>query len=120
IPKQLKSYTITPVLKSKKDPLQLENYRPVSVQNNILKIFEKLLLNNLESFVCSNKLIPSSQYGFSKVVSISFQIIDLIDFICTARNDPHCLALDMIFVDFSDAYLTPTNSNITKVNIREF
>ncbi|RWR98577.1 RNA-directed DNA polymerase from mobile element jockey-like protein, partial [Dinothrombium tinctorium] len=69
IPKQLKSYTITPVLKSKKDPLHLENYRPVSVQN-ILKIFEKLLLNNLESFVCSNKLIPSSQYGFSKGVSI--------------------------------------------------
>ena len=55
-PDNLKLADITPVFK-KKDPLNKENYRPVSVLPSISKIFEKLMQKQINDYM-SNFLSP--------------------------------------------------------------
>ena len=49
-PDNLKLADITPVFK-KKDPLNKENYRPVSVLPSISKIFEKLMQKQINDYI---------------------------------------------------------------------
>ena len=55
-PDNLKLVDITPVFK-KKDPLNKENYRPVSVLPNISKIFKKLMQKQINVYI-NNFLSP--------------------------------------------------------------
>ena len=43
-PTKLKIAKVNPIFKNKGDPLQFENYRPISLLSNINKIFEKLVI----------------------------------------------------------------------------
>jgi hypothetical protein len=83
----------------------LNSYRGVSVIHNILKIFEKLLLNNLLSFLNKEKIIPSNQYGFTKNSGTEKQ---LIDFIHTVTS------LDAVFIDKSNALIQYLTQNFCK------
>eukprot|EP00102_Acyrthosiphon_pisum_P026679 XP_016663889.1 PREDICTED: RNA-directed DNA polymerase from mobile element jockey-like [Acyrthosiphon pisum] len=53
--------TITPVLKSG-DASLVTNYRPISILSHIAKLFESLVLNNIQPSV--NRLLMEEQHGF--------------------------------------------------------
>jgi len=42
----------------------INNYRPISVMSTVSRIFEKLVYNQLESYLVENNLICSHQSGF--------------------------------------------------------
>ena len=54
-PNELKTADVTPTFK-KEDPLNKENYRPVSVFPTVSEIFERVLFDQLKKF--SNKFLP--------------------------------------------------------------
>ena len=56
-PDELKQSEVVPVYK-KPDPLQKENYRPVSLLPHISKVFERVIYNQINSFM-ENKISKS-------------------------------------------------------------
>ena len=75
-PDNLKLADITPVFK-KKDPLNKENYRPVSVLPDISKIFEKLMQKQINDYI-SNFLSPYL-CGYRKGFSTQLALLSLIE-----------------------------------------
>ncbi len=69
-----------------------------------MKLFEKLIFNNLNSHITQNNRIPDSQYGFCTGLSTQNQLIDLIYDISMSFNDPKILCVDIIFLDYSNAF----------------
>ena len=60
-PSHLKNATITPIFK-KKDRDNVENYRPVSILPNLLKIYERCMYIQIYEYL--NKILSKWQYGF--------------------------------------------------------
>lgn len=75
-PNALKISQIIPIHK-KKNTLDMNNYRPISILPNISKIFEKAILTYLNNFIELNKILPESQYGFRKNRSTIDAILNL-------------------------------------------
>ena len=65
-PDILKIGRITPVYKNKGSRQNFNNFRPISTLPIFGKIFEKLIYNRLYSFLTSQNLIFSKQFGFRK------------------------------------------------------
>ena len=74
-PDDLKLADITPIFK-KKDSLNKENYRPVSILPHLSKVFERIIYKQIDSFV-ENKFSPylcvfrknhNAQYSFLKMI----------------------------------------------------
>ena len=104
IPKKLKISEITPVLKSGKPKEKITSYRPVTVTNIILKLFEILMLNNLITFITSHKILNPSQYGFRKKSSTETYLRDFLYFVSNSFNDINVKYVDIIFLDMSNAF----------------
>ena len=82
----------------------ISNYRPISLLPAISKILERILHERLYNFVTSNNLIDPNQYGFRKLHSTDFAIIQLYDKIIKALSDKeHCIG---VFKDLSKAFDT--------------
>ena len=74
-PNELKAADITPLFK-RKDPLNKENYRPVSVLPTISKIFERILFDQLTKF--PNKFYSPLLCGFRKGYSTQYALVNLL------------------------------------------
>ena len=85
IPTQIKTAKVIPVFKSG-DPLCMDNYRPISLLSVFSKILEKIVCNRLTSFLETNNLINSNQFGFRKKHSTFHPIIHLLNNVTTASN----------------------------------
>ena len=55
------------------------NYRPISLLPQFSKILEKLFLTRINSFLCANNILSSSQYGFRTNLSTSLAVMELIE-----------------------------------------
>jgi hypothetical protein len=106
IPKQLKISSVIPIIKSGKNKSYFSSYRGISVQSNILKMFESIILKPLNIFLIKNFIIPKNQYGYSKGISSFHQHIDLQKIIFDSINDKKVIAVDLIFLDMSNAFDT--------------
>ena len=62
-PSELKLAKVIPLYKAN-DPMVFYNYRPVSVLPVFSKIFERIVYNQLLSFINKHKLLYSYQFGF--------------------------------------------------------
>lgn len=93
---------IIPIAKPSKDHSRTENYRPISLLPTLSKIFEKLILKRINTFINSNNIIPASQFGFRNNHSTIHQLLRLTDFIATNfQKSKHTLAL---FLDVEKAF----------------
>ena len=102
-PEELKVGKITPVYK-KGSPELLENYRPISTLPIFGKLFEKIIYSRLYSFLQSQNILHSNQYGFRKAHSTSHALNFSVSHIETAlQNKKHILG---IFIDLSKAFDT--------------
>ena len=64
-PNPLKIARVTPVFKSRELD-NVDNYRPISSLPVLLKLFERLTLNRMLSFVYAKNILSTSQFGFRK------------------------------------------------------
>ena len=79
-PSKWKRANVTPI--HKKDEKNLvKNYRPISLLPLFGKIFEKLIFNNLYSYLKENGLISSKQSGFTKGDSTINQLLSIVEMI---------------------------------------
>ena len=81
-PDILKLADVAPIFK-KEDPMLKENYRPISLLPSFSKIFERILLNQLNTYF-ENKL-SKFLCGFRKQHSTQHALIELL------KNWQHCL-----------------------------
>ena len=76
-PQKLKIAKVIPIHKSGPTD-KIENYRAISLLTSLSKIFEKLLLKRLVSFLDTHKILVPAQFGFRRAHSTIHPIIDLI------------------------------------------
>jgi hypothetical protein len=63
LPEAWKQAFITPILK-KGDPTKRQNYRPVSCLSVASKVLEKIVNDQVSSFMEAHKLLTDNQHGF--------------------------------------------------------
>ena len=101
IPKQCKLSYIVPIYKKgRKD--KPENYRPISLMSQIIKLFERIIKKQLVIYLESNNLIGNFQHGFRKHRSCLTQLVSHYTQIFDLINSGH--NVDVIYLDFARAF----------------
>jgi hypothetical protein len=101
VPQDWRTANVTPIFKkgSKYDP---GNYRPVSLTSICGKIMEGHLKAEITRHLEDNKLLHSSQHGFTAGKSCTTNLLEFLE-IATKVIDEGYL-MDIIFLDFSKAF----------------
>jgi len=110
-PDILKVARVCPIFKSG-DKSDFQNYRPISVLPSFSKIFEKVVQCRLLSYLHSNSILCSNQFGFRKNHSTYMALIDLYDKISLAI-DKNEFSMG-IFIDLSKAFDTLDHNILLK------
>src|SRR6266516_137319 len=102
----MKKAIVSPILKSNRNKNIFSSYRCVSVQTNIYRIFELILLDKMLPYVNAYEVIPITQYGYKRNNGLHNIHIDLQKTIFDTFNNENYIGIDVIFLDFSDAFDT--------------
>jgi hypothetical protein len=84
LPNSLEESTIISIPKPGKDPLKPDSYRPIALLSSIFKIYEKVVLSELQKHL-TVKIRPE-QSVFRREHSTTQQLVKLIDHICNNLN----------------------------------
>lgn len=79
-PSLLKMASVIPVYK-KEDPLNIINYRPISILSIFSKVFEKIVLNRMISFLTKFKVLTDCQHGFREGRSTETAAVSFMNFV---------------------------------------
>jgi len=110
-PDALKSAKIIPIFKSG-DKTLINNYRPISLLNSFSKIYEKIFLLKLNSFLMKHNILNDSQYGFQKNKSTQHALISFVDTVTEALERNHYVII--LFLDLSKAFETVDHAILLK------
>lgn len=103
VPDHFKVSIVTPIFKNG-SRTEKTNYRPISVINNLAKIFEKALKNRLGEFLDKNEIISKNQYGFKSSCSTTDAIYRLVNTINNhIQENKKCIS---VFLDLAKAFDT--------------
>ena len=80
VPDDLKSARVVPIFK-KNEKTEVGKYRPVSILRIISKIFERVVYDQLETYLDERKLLYDLQSGFRPKYSTDTCLIHLTDFL---------------------------------------
>ena len=100
-PNSLKTARVIPLFKSGATT-NLTNYRPISVLPLLSKVFERVVHNQLYSFLEKYKLLSSSQYGFRSGKSTSLAVMDFVKSVYEKLDSGETVI--SFFLDFSKAF----------------
>ena len=101
-PTAWKCALVKPLIKNSSLDLKFKNYRPVSNLPFTSKIFEKLILLQLNKHMNTNCLLPEYQSAYRENHSCETCLVDLLDDILWSMERKHCVALACI--DLSAAF----------------
>ena len=101
-PESWKLANVTPIFK-KGDKQSTNNYRPMSLLPICGKMCEKIIFNNLYSYLNANNLITKNQSGFRPGDSTTNQLLFFVDEIHQAFEDTKSLEVRAVFLDISKA-----------------
>lgn len=100
---------VTPIFKGG-DPLDMSNYRPISLISNIAKLFEKCIKQKLVKYLEANNIIFDKQYGFRSGKSTQDAIFCLTSSILQNFNsNKKSLA---VFLDIAKAFDTVSHAKL--------
>jgi hypothetical protein len=85
---------VVPIFKNKGNPLEIKNYRPISLTIVCKRLFEKIIDSRLDSF---KKMLQDSQSGFRQGRSTLHQVYYLMELM-------KCQDISQVFLDFRAAY----------------
>ena len=88
----------------KGDKQLIENYRPISLLRICGKMFEKIIFNNLYSYLNANNLITKNQSGFRPGDSTTNQLLYLVNEIHEDFEDPKSLEVRAVFLGISKVF----------------
>ena len=119
VPSQLKIAKVVPIFKTGKSE-SMDNYRPISLLSGFSKIVEKIVSNRLTSFLDTNNLITSCQYGFHKKHSTIHPLVHFLNHVSSSLDKKnHTIA---IFCDLRKAFDTVNHtillSKLKKLGVR--
>ena len=100
-PSKLKIAKVLPIFK-RGEVDKCENYRPISLLSAISKVFEKILLRQMDAHFRSHNLYFCGQYGFRKNRSTEHAILEVCDRILQDMDDKKTPV--SIFLDLSKAF----------------
>ena len=103
-PTLLKTSKVIPIFKNKGSPLEVSNYRPISLLSNIEKIYKKAMHLRLMGFLEGQNLFYARQFGFRKGHSTVHALIDIVERVrkCLDNGEFAC----GVFVDLQKAFDT--------------
>ena len=99
LPAEWKLANVVPVYK-KGAKTSVENYRPISLTCLTMKVFEKIVRDELLS-KCRDKL-DQRQHGFLPKKSCTTQMVGYIDSLCVSINEN--IRTDVVYFDFAKAF----------------
>ena len=101
-PEALKKTKVVPIFKNKGSTEDVFQYRPISVQIQLAKVFESCFQSRLYGYLEGHNLLSTCQHGFRRERSTMSAINSLISFITTSLNKKeHPMG---IFFDMSRAF----------------
>ena len=106
-PDKLKVAKVMPVYK-KCEKYLFNNYRPISILPSVSKVFERVMHNQLYSYLTNNHLLYENQYGFRDKHSTELAALDLVDRLICAMDSKNVPL--SIFLDLSKAFDTLDHS----------
>jgi len=110
-PDALKIAKINPIYKAG-DKSQIENYRPISLLNTFSKIYERVFLNRLNSYINKHNILHDDQFGFRKNRSTKLALLSFIDTVTDSLdNNDYVISL---FIDLSKAFDTIDHTLLLK------
>ena len=83
----LKLVKVVPIFKNKGSPVEIGNYRPISLLSNVDKIFEKLVHKRMISFLETKNILYKNQFGFRNKSSTTHSLICLTENIRVALEN---------------------------------
>lgn len=99
-PTAWKKAVIINILKPGKDPAKTTSYRPIALLSSLSKIFERIILVNLQHSL-TNKIRPE-QSAFRREHSTTQQLVNLVDQIAVNMNNRKHTA--SVFIDVEKAF----------------
>ena len=102
-PEPLKLSRVTPIYKSD-TKTQVSNYRPISLISFFAKTLEKIVFNQLSTFLIDNSILYDYQFGFRKNHSTALALVEITDRISKALDENKTVC--GLFIDFSKAFDT--------------
>jgi hypothetical protein len=100
-PANFKKCRVIPIFKAG-DPLDCDNYRPISLLNSISKVLEKIVAEKLVFHLNVNDLLYQHQYGFLAKRSTEQNLMQILNFVTKALNDNmFCIG---VFLDLRKAF----------------
>ena len=104
-PEKLKWALVTPIYKGQNlDPHRFNSYRPISLLPVLSKVFEKVIYQQLYTYMTKNNLLIISQYGFRKDHSTEFAALELVDRVGKELDTKNTVL--SVFLDLSKAFDT--------------
>lgn len=119
VPTAWKEAITTPVYKAGNKQI-LTNYRPISVINNIAKVFEQSIKTRLTNYLETFDILTKSQYGFRSKISTEDAVKELLNNIVNSlETNKKCLT---VFLDLAKAFDTVDHAKLLNrledINIR--
>ena len=111
VPEGMKIARVKPLYK-KNSPLDVGNYRPVSILSIVSKILERSVHLQLSNFLSENNLLFEFQSGFRDKYSTDTCLIHLLDHI--RENNSKGLFTGMVMLDLQKAFDTVDHSILCK------
>ena len=102
VPEKWVEGMIMPIYKNKGDPLNPENYRPITLLSCLGKLFTSVLNDRLSNYLDENCILYKNQAGFRKEYSTSdhiFALHSIFELLKLKKKKLFCA-----FVDFSKAF----------------
>ena len=117
-PQKLKSAIVTPILKKPNLPTELSNYRPVSNLPFLAKILERVVFNQLNDYIVTNKLNSCYQSGFTALHSTETALIKVqADILNSLDAKRMCI---VVFLDLSAAFDTVDHTKLLTILTDKF
>lgn len=100
-PDILKLCIVKPIFK-KGDKCDMNNYRPITLIPILSKIYEKVIIKRIHSFIASNNILTEEQYGFRKGHSTTLACYNLMQYVIECINQK--IPVVALFLDMTKAF----------------